>query len=487
MKSILEAIRNHSFEQPDKLCIADYGIREYSYGEYWQLIQGFAAYLKKKGLNKGECIVIQAIQSALFTAAEGGIQLAGGISVPVEKDAAEEKIDEIVKTTNAKFLIGTNAVLLNSDIFLNIHDIAEYIQQTKGDTDKVILPESDDIAEILFTTGTTGDAKGVMISHSNNVAVAENIVYGVKMKPDNIELIPVPINHSYGLRSYYANMLNGSTVILIDGIAFLKNFFEAIDKHRVTSLALVPSAISMILKFSKNYISNYAEQIDYVQSGTAILSEDIKEALCRLLPNSRLYNFYGSTESGRCCIIDYSKEKGKPFCIGKPAYNAYFRIVDNEGNTIKSTREKIGHLACFGKMNMVGYWKDPELTSRMNVDGYILTNDLCFIEDGYIYYVGRQGDIINVGGNKVIPAEVEEAASKVECISDCVCIPAVDKFMGQVPKLLVVVKEGFEFDKQSIYDYLLKNLESFKVPKIIEQIGEIPRMYNGKIDRKALL
>ena len=485
MDSILEAIRQHAAKNPEKLCIVD-ETGELSYKNYWNRIKGIAELLKLKNVQKGDCVAVKTMQNSFFTAAAMGIQLAGGIFVPIEKNAPEDRVRNIIKETEAKYIIGTDESGDKAK-YIEYQEIKEFIEKNAAGASEFDLPQGKDIAEILFTTGTTGESKGIVISHESNVALAENIAYGVEMKADNVELIPVPINHSYGLRSYYASMLNGSTVILVDGTFDLKRFFEYMDKFRVTSLALVPAAISIIVKLSKDLLSKYEDRIDYVQSGSASLSEDLKQTLCRLLPKSRLYNFYGSTEAGRCCILNYNKEKDKVSCIGKPAHNAKFSVIDEQGNFTDSSRDNPGRLACAGRMNMTCYWKDPQKTSQVLNRGYVLTNDICFIEDGYVYFVGRQGDVINVGGNKVAPIEVEEAAMTARCVSECVCVPVKDPYTGNAPKLLVVVKEGMELDKQDIVEKLSSRLDSFKVPKIIEQIAEIPRMYNGKIDRKALI
>jgi acyl-coenzyme A synthetase/AMP-(fatty) acid ligase len=486
MESLLESIKKYAINQPAKLCVVDYNGNKYTYGEYWNLIIGIADYFKKIGLKKNDYVVVETVQSGLFTATAFGIQLAGGIFIPVEKKIQKERLEKIYLEINAKFVITVNRKINNKNCH-QLSDIAKYANMVITDLEQFSMPHGNELAEILFTTGTTGDEKGIMMSFEGDVALAENISYGVEMKPNNIELIPVPISHSYGLRSFYASMFNGSSVILLDGFANFRNFFMAIEKYSVTSVALVPAIINMILKISKDYIKKYSKQLDYIQSGSAALPEESKKALCNLLTDSRLYNFYGSTESGRCCLLNYNKEKNKTRCIGKPAYNASIAIVDDKRHIINSSRDNIGRLACKGKMNMIGYRNDPATTKKvLSEEGYIITSDFCYIEDDYVYYVGRQDDVINVGGNKVSPMEIEEVANGYKSILESVCVPIDDELIGQCPKLFVLMKEKNAFNKIEIIKYLSKTLEEFKVPKIIEEISEIPRMYNGKIDRKLL-
>ena len=137
---------------------------------------------------------------------------------------------------------------------------------------------------------------------------------------------------------------------------------------------------------------------------------------------------------------------------------------------------------------MKGYYKDETLTADTLRGGYVYSSDEGYWgEDGLVYMLGRRGDIINIGGMKVDPAEIEEKVNQHPQIEDCACVPMQDDIAGQAPKLFVVMKEGEEFLPISIRNYLNDKLESYKLPKIIEQMGKIPRTYNGKIIRKKLI
>ena len=192
------------------------------------------------------------------------------------------------------------------------------------------FPEGEDVAEILFSTGTTGKSKGIVLTHTNDTALAENVICGVSMKPDNVELVPMPLSHSHGLRRTYANLVNGSSVVFADGVTLLKKVFNLMDTYRVTAMDLSPSMLSIIFKLSKDRLGDYAHILDYIQLGSAPLPEEDKVHLSRILPRTRLYNFYGSTEAGCSCLLDFNSMSGKPGCIGKPARNARFIVVDKD-------------------------------------------------------------------------------------------------------------------------------------------------------------
>lgn len=486
--SLVQAVFMHAKKYPEKLCLAE-GDVTLSYGDYWKLIAHIASSLKKRGLKKGERVVVLSSNSIPLTASGLGIQLSGGVFVPVEKNIPDEDFRKILEATEAKYILTSNTLpATGKKNTISLEEIFSEVSAVTEDEDRFLFPEETAIAEILYTTGTTGERKGVVLSHRNVVAVAENIMYGVEMKPDNIELLPVSITHSYGLRSYYASMLNGSSTVFINGIAVLGRFFSEIENRGVTSLALVPAVINMILKLSGDRLGKYAGQIDYVQSGSSALTEEAKEALARLLPRSRLYNFYGSTEAGRCCVLDYSKEPGRVSCIGKPARNASFKVVDEHRKELPPSKENVGFLACRGDMTMQGYWKDPEGTSRTLADGILYTNDLVYMSlDGYIYYAGRKDDVINTGGVKIIPSEIEAVALRYPDVAECICVPMEDDLLGQAPCLCVVMKQEKSLSEEDILAFLSRSLDGERMPRVIRQIEAVPRTYNGKPDRKSVL
>ncbi|MCB6992378.1 acyl--CoA ligase [bacterium 210820-DFI.6.37] len=485
-RSIVECLASHAVNQPDKLCLADTKTH-LSYKETWARVYGLASALSQLGIRKGDCVLVECTQDTDYMICEFAIQLSGGIFVPIEKNAAAARVKDILEDVDGKLYIG-KASVSDAVPFMPIQTVAEHRCQKTPDLKTVRFPEKEEAAEILFSTGTTGKSKGIELSHENDVAVAENVMYGVQMKPDNVELVPMPLSHSHGLRTCYGNFLNGSSVVLINGVTLLKKVFSLMDEYRVTSLDLSPSNLSIIFKLSKDRLGDYAQQLDYIQLGSAPLSEEDKVHLSRLLPKTRLYNFYGSTEAGRSCLLDFNSMSGKPGCIGKPAKNAQFIIVDENRNPIDASLENPGFLASSGPINMKGYWKAPALTAQTMQDGFIYTKDMGYIdEEGFIYMLGRKDDVINYGGIKIAPEEIESVVLQHPQVTDCACVPMKDPLTGQAPKLFVAVQDPQTYDQKALKNYLSKQLDSNKQPKVIQVIDAIPRTFNGKIQRKKLV
>jgi long-chain acyl-CoA synthetase len=345
-------------------------------------------------------------------------------------------------------------------------------------------PKGTDLAEILFTTGSTGRSKGVLCTHDMNVAIAENVVCAVGMKRDNREVIPCPFSHSNGIRRAYANLYNGSTVVVAE---FINRFFETVVASRGTSLDLVPSYVSLILQLSGDRLTDFKDQIDYVQVTGATFGVTDKLKLARLLPNSRLYDFYGSTEAGCVCTHDFNANRDKIATLGNPTRHSRIRFVDERGEFKQAGADDPGYVAISGPNVMRGYFNDPKLTAQTMKDGYFLTRDLGYLDaDGYLCLIGRQDDIINMGGIKISPDEIESIALAHPNIAECACVSAEDKVFGHVPKLFVVASNPDLLDMRELKEYLRMRIDSAKMPRRIELIAEIPKTANGKPARREL-
>lgn len=477
--TILERIRYYAMNTPHQLAVIDEGV-ELTYEEYWEKICGVATRLKQLGVEKNECILVKNTQSVNYLITCHGIQLCGAVCVPVEKGVNDGRVLELMQETAAKKFFG-NMKLQEYDCY-SIDDICENQAALAAD---FVMPNLEDTAMILFTTGTTGKSKGIVIQYSAEYAVAENVVCGVEMKKGNVEIIPMPMNHSFSLRRYFANMINGSTVIILDGVFFVKRLFEMIEKYHVTALALAPAAISIIFKLTKDKIGSYENQLDYIQLGSAPLPEGDKEHLLRILPSVRLYNLYGSTELGVSCALNFNSEDNQPSCIGYPTKNSIFKIVDENGNEkLDATAESPGFLSYTGTMKMKEYFNESALTEETVIDGYLHSSDLGYRDEkGRIFMLGRADDVIITGGNKVSPLEVEEVARRCFGVHDCICKSREDALVGAVPVLYVVVDDHFTMEE--LEHHLRDYLENFKRPRHIQRVAAIPRTYNGKLDRKT--
>ena len=483
VKTLVELFAGYAKTQPDTYFAADSYGSSLTYGEAWRKTKCVTKKLAEiYKIKKGDKVLIRCNQSVNYLIIYLACNLIGAVFVPVEESASDERIKGIATETEC-------ALYINSlrDESSSVCTVYEDLLKSNDLTIDVSFPKPDDISEILYTTGTTGKSKGIVMTHAANIALAENVKYGVSMREHNVELIPLVMSHSHGLRTFYANLLNGGTVVLTNGVMNVKAIFTLMDKFKVTALDISPSAAQILIKLSKGAFWNKAKHLNYIEIGTAVLPESLKDEMVENLPGVHLYNFYGSTESGRTCALDFSFFIGKKKCIGKPSINTEIIFTDENRNPIKASPENPGLLASRGPMNMTCYWKNPELTKEILVNGYICTNDLgYFDENGYVYVTGRRDDVINYNGIKISPSEIEEVIALFPSVTECACIGKTDPVAGQIPKLFIVPKDIQSFDMEEFQSFLSSHLDRTKMPKLIEVLEALPLTYNGKLDRKAL-
>lgn len=488
-KSVVEYVSEWARLYPDKTAVIADGIKT-SYGEFYRMICGYGRYLKEAGMKKGDIVVLRARQSLDFVTAYLAIHTGGGVFAALEKSISDDGMLKIAEQLGAKVIIADleeskknyKAVYLPMD---NICECAKNQDISDYDFD---FPNEDDSADILFTTGTTGASKGVELSHKALTATAENLIYGCGYRKDTLMIVPGPLNHANAIRKFYTSMVNGNTVCILNGMTNIKAFFDALDYEGSIACCLPPSSIRMLFSLTADKIGEYADRIDFIESATAPLPEPDKQKLCELLPNTRLYNNYGSSEAASVCMYNYNEYPGLVGCIGKAMPNSKIIIVDENRKVIKSSKDHMGYLACIGDVNMKGYVNEPQLTREVLADGIVYTNDIGYIdEDGFVYISGRKGDVINVGGFKVAPTDVEAAALSYDGIEDCICIPVDDAITGKALKLLVVMRKDVPFIMKDIRNHMIKELENYKVPRYYEQVDKVERTYNGKLNRKYYL
>jgi len=427
-------IEQHARLHPHKTAIVC-GEEKYSYAELWDRVSQRMEELKH--IDRGQICCLRAVTSIDFLVSYFALHQVGGVAVPLEKSLP----DEAYKTISEKLCL---------------------------------YKEPEGTADILYTTGTTGRSKGVMISHRTILADAENLIDGQGFTHDLAFVVNGPLNHIGSLSKIYPVIMLGGTVILVDGLKDINKFFEAFN-YPAAKMAtfLVPASIRMLIQLSSEKLKALADKMEFIETGAAAISHSDMQELCRLLPHTRLYNTYASTETGIICTYNYNDGRCIAGCLGKPMKHSRITISDK------------GLIICYGETLMSGYIGDPEMTATILRDGAVFTSDVGRIdENGMLHLMGREGDVINVGGFKVAPTEVEDVAQSFAGVKDCVCIPVDHKITGKALKLLVVMKEGCELNRKALALHLKSRLESYKIPLLYSKADKIERTFNGKINRK---
>lgn len=486
-KTIIEYVADCAASNPEKLAVMtpDDSV---SYGELYDYAKGYAKHLVSSGLERGDIVVLKAAQTIEYAIQYLGIHLAGGVVTSLGKTVSDNEMVEVADNIGAAAIITDSTLAEKAFIGMQIPqgDVRKDASSHIDDCVELRFPDLADSADILFTTGTTGISKGVELSHRALVATAENLIFGCGYRNDTVIVVPGPLNHANAIRKVFTSFINGSSVCILNGVADTEPFFSVLDSADGSiACCLPPAAIRKIFQLTKDKIGEYRDRIDFIESASAPLPEADKDRLCELLPKTRLYNNYGSSEAASSCMYDYNHFRGKDNCVGKAMPNSKIIIVDDDHNEIRSSKNKVGLIACGGDGNMKGYVNDPTLTLEAMKDGIVYTNDLGYIDDeGFVYVIGRKDDVINVGGLKVAPSEVESAVLAYNGIADCICIAIDDEITANALKLLVVMEEGAELDFQYLTSFLSERLEAFQIPRVFEDVNKIERTYNGKLNRK---
>jgi len=490
-QSILHAIANHAKTIPDKIAIIEAETdRKCTYSELWAYIKAFSKRLISAGVKKdfgdgyGTRVVVCCTQTIEYLITGFAIQLAGGVFIPVEKNIADNRVFEIMKETDSKIYIAMKPIFISDNVFIKITDATLEKEMTEENDIEYSTPDT--LVEIMFTTGTTGESKGVMLSQRASTTRILSTFSAFNHNENQVWLIPSPLSHVNGLRKAYISIFYQCTVVLLDGYMFAKSFFLAIKKYRVTILNLVSASTEIYLQKYSDNLKEVNNQIKYISLAGSSFSKSLITSLKNIFTNSKIIELYGSTEVGGC-YIDHSKNDYASFCIGYSRYdtNVVF-FNEQKNNIIETNKNNPGFFAMNSDVKMLGYWKNPELTASVTRDDYIVLSDLGYKgDDGLYYFLSRADDIIISGGYKIAPLEIEAAANSFMGIRESACIPVSDPIMGYVPKLFIVMEENFLFDKNEIHKYLSAKLETTKLPRFIEEINEIPKI-NNKINRREL-
>ena len=460
MNCIERYIERNATLYPDKTAIVCDG-EHCTYSMLQERISRKAAALQEAGCREGQIVCLRALPTVDYLVDYFAYHVAGCVVAPLEKDLPEASFQKIADE-------------------LCPHSVP------KGS------------ADILYTTGTTGRSKGVIISHDAIIADAENLIDGQGFSHDLAFVVNGPLNHIGSLSKLYPLMMLGATAIIVDGLKDLNRFFDAFQ-YPAPKMAtfLVPASIRMLLQFGAAQLAALADKMDFIETGAAAISQADMAALCRLLPTTRLYNTYASTETGIISTYNYNDGKCVAGCLGRPMKHSQIIITDK------------GLIACKGRTLMTGYLGDNQCSmvngqwsmfngqcsmfngqcsmfnGQCSMVDTVYTSDMGMLDaDGMLHLTGREDDVINVGGFKVAPTEVEDAALAFPDVEDCVCIPVDHIITGKALKLLVVMKDGKSLDRKALALHLKTKLEAYKIPMLYSQVDKVERTFNGKINRK---
>ena len=475
-------LRFRALSQPQRDALIA-GDRHFSYGELWQRVRSIAQEFARFGVGRGDRVLLAAPNVPAFAFAYFATQLLGAIAVPLDPHAPKARRDELIERVRPKLAFGEKDEANAGPT--PIRAIAE-LEVLPWSEAEFAPPAPDSLADLLFTTGTTGRPKGVRLTHRNLTAAACHINSVIGTRESDVEVLPLPLYHSFGLGRLRCNLIAGATVVLVDGFRLPGEIFAAIDRHRATGLVGVPAGFAVLLRFGARGLGAFANQLRYIEIGSAPMPIEHKRALMGLLPMTELWMHYGLTEASRSVFIEFHRHHERLDTVGLAAPGVQLAVRGEDGSA--NQPGVAGHLWIHGEHVSAGYWDDPESTVANFVRGWVHTGDVAHLgNDGFLVLHGRNDDMINVGGFKVSPDEIERVLSEHPAVREAFCIGVPDprKIAGQVVRAYLVSGSAKAPDEE-LSDWVAARLERYKVPMQYRWIESLPRTSSGKPLRATL-
>ena len=449
------------------------------------MTKGVARALAKRGFARGDRIAILSANRAEFIAAYFGIMRAGFVAVPVNYRFPKKTIHFIIQDAGAKLVFCDRASFENSP-----EDVPAIIfgQEGRAGFDRffdpgefeTVLPEPREPAMFLYTSGSTGVPKGVVLSHQSHIWVVET-----RLSPDlerHRYLIAAPLYHMNALALAKLSCAAHATIVLLPKFE-AKAYIEAIGQYHPTWLTAVPPMIAMMLREPETLANTDLSSVEFIRMGSAPVSASLMESIHRALPKAKATNAYGTTEAGPVVFGPHPNGLPQPDnSVGYPHPLVQLRLVDG-GN--RDADQGVLEMKCPALMN--GYHNRPDVRPPFTADGYYITGDvLRRDENGFHYFVGRTDDMFVSGGENIYPTDVERMLEKHPDVAQAAVVPVDDDIKGQKPVAFVIPKAGHTPTEDAIKKYALENAPAYQHPRFVWFVDELPLASTNKVDRHAL-
>lgn len=450
-----------------------------------------AGALARDGIGPGDRVAIGMHNCPEFVYAYFGILRAGAAVVPLNIMLTAAETTAILRDAGAR------AVLTADPFAAVVKEAAEDAEtitrvfsaeawRELGDAEPPdVAVGGDDLAVLAYTSGTTGEPKGVMLSHDNLLANLHQqmAIPEAHVTEDDVLFLALPLFHIFGLNVTLGLLvMNGASGLLMER-------FEPVPALR----ALVEHKVSVLFGAPTMYAAwtsvPGADQYDLSRvrlavSGAAPLGPDVLRAFYDLF-SVRVYEGYGLTETAPTLWSNRMTGKPRPGSVGKPLPDVEFRLIDETGNDVELGDP--GEVVVKGPNVFKGYWNRPEETEKAFIDGWFRTGDVGVLdEEGYLYLVDRKRDLIIVSGFNVFPSEVENALLLNPKVAEAAVVGVPHAYTGETVKAYVVLEPGEEATEAELVADVQTRLARFKCPSTIAIVEELPHLVTGKVLRRAL-
>ncbi len=495
MKGIYGFFRESADKYPDNTFVQT-GDKIWSYNDVGRISGYVSELLLERGVQKGDRVVVFCDNSVQYISAFIGILGCNAVVVPVNPSKMADSILYIIEKCTPEVILTCNSAAPKLDQItsllrfkiINIDRLniwPDHRQEGIIDCERGLTANDDDAAEILFTSGTTAEPKGVTLTHGNLIANTEAIIDYLKLTGSDSILMSLPFTYSYGNSILLTHIFAGASIVIENASAFPYKVMEEIKKSKVTGFSTVGSYINLMLKYIKNLDGDekFLDSLRYITlAGEAANNDDVRY-ISRNYPDIEVFVMYGQTEAGaRLSFLKPEMLQSKLGSIGKGLSNVELKVVNGEG--VEIMPGELGEIIARGPNIMKGYWDDPAATEDVIRRGWLYTGDVATVdEDGYIFIKGRRTDMIKHMGHRISPLEIENVINNCSYIKESA---VVESILDGVTVIKAYITLNKTCTIEEIQRIVYPGLPLYMRPQVFEVIDQLPRTETGKIRRSGL-
>jgi len=435
-------------------------------------------------------VLLVSENSNFFIESYFGIIKSGAICIPINPALSCNEIKYIIDSLNIKLIFSQNKFMSKINQ-LGCENIEIYTEQNECNRikvyeDNISVDIEEDVAVILFTSGSTGNPKGVMLTHYNLMCNTDSIIEYLRLtKVDRVETV-LPFYYCYGTSILHTHFRVGGSLVINNKFMFPQTVIEDINRYNCTGFSGVPSTYQILLRMT-DIKNTKLPTLRYITQAGGKLPEIFIKQLIDILTGVEIFIMYGQTEAtARLSYLPPHLINKKMNSIGRGLKGTALLVLNSEGKNVKPG--EIGEVIAIGGNVMKGYFNDKEETNKVLRKGYLYTGDIAKVdEEGYIYIFSREKNIIKSGGIRISPREIEDIILQIPEVVECAVIGVYDDILGEAVKAFVVLIEDKAFiDFQYILAFCKNQLPKYKIPRYIEFLNALPKNSSGKVLLKKL-